>query len=79
MELITNKICFDLIFGVIKTLNLWPPSLCPSVGHKDGGSIHFLLKMSNTHSPITLKRNALALQDLAKMCSFELSTIQLTF
>ena len=39
----------------------------------------FLLKMTNTCSPITHEWNALALKNLAKMCSFKLSTIPYTF
>ena len=49
------------------------------VGHKDGRSIHFLLKMYNTRSPLTLERNALALQNLTQMYSFERTAIPLTF
>ena len=32
----------------------------------------FLLKMSNTRSPITLQQKALALQNLAQVCSLKL-------
>ena len=32
---------------------------------------HFLLKLSNTCSPVTLERNAFALQTLAQMFSFK--------
>ena len=38
-----------------------------------------LLKLSNTHLPVTLKRNAFGLQNLAKMCRFKPSTIPQTF
>lgn len=66
MALIVNTIFFYEIIGVIKTLNFWPPCWCTKVVHQDGRSIHFLLKVSNTRSPITLERNALALQNLVR-------------
>ena len=49
------------------------PYYCPSKGHQDGRSIHFLLKMSNTHLPITPEQN------LAQKCSFKPFTIPQTF
>ena len=76
MKVIANTIFCDKIFGVIMTLKFWPPCWCLYVGHQDGRFIHFLLKMSNILSPITLKRNVLVLQNLAQMCSFKFSTIQ---
>ena len=48
------------------------------VGHQDGRSLRFLLKMFNTRSPITLERNALA-QNLVQVCSFKFSTILESF
>ena len=65
----------DEIFCVIMTLKFWPPCWCPKVGHQDCCSIHLLLKVSNTHLPLTLKRNAFGLQNLAKICRFKPSTI----
>ena len=74
-----NSIFSDEIFCVIMTLKFWPPCWRPKVGHQDGRSIHLLLKVSNTHLPVTLKRNAFGLQNLAKMCRFIPSTIPQTF
>ena len=76
MELIVNPIFCDEIFGAFKTWKFLPPCWCP-LGHQDGRSA--LRTMSNTRSPITLGRNALALPNLAQMYSFKLSTIPLTF
>ena len=55
------------------------PYLCPSKGHQDGRSIHFLLNMSNTHLPITLEQNAFGFQNFAQKCSFKPFTIPQTF
>ena len=65
-----NSIFSDEIFCGIMTLKFWSPCWRPKVGHQDGRSIHLLLKVSNTHLPATLKRNAFGLQTLAQMCRF---------
>ena len=74
MELIVNPIFCDEIFGAFKTRKFFAAMLVSL------GTPRWPLRtMSNTRSPITLGRNALALPNLAQMYSFKLSTIPLTF
>ena len=71
---IVNTIFCDEIFSVIKP-DFLAAILFPQSGAPRWPLHRFLLKMSNTRSPITLERNSLALQNLTQICSFKLSSI----
>ena len=68
-----NPIFCGEIFGVIMTLTFLSPCCCSEVQWDTNMVIPYIFtKNVSSRSPITLKQNALALQNLAQMCNFKL-------